>query len=40
MGAETYTQRDQEEAVSVCECMNVFVTKRKGGRKIAIACVH
>lgn len=34
------TQRDQEEAVSVCACMSVFVRKRKGGRNRAIACVH
>lgn len=34
------TQRDQEEAVSVCACMSLFVRKRKGGRKREIACVH
>lgn len=34
------TQRDQEEAVSVCACMNVFVRRRKGGRKRAIACTN
>lgn len=34
------TQRDQEEAVSVCACMSLFVRKRKGGGKRVIACVH
>lgn len=40
MGPETYTQREQEEEVSVCACMNVLVGKEKEDTKRAIVCVH
>lgn len=31
-------QTDQQEAVSVCACVSLFVRKTKGGRKRAVAC--
>lgn len=40
MGPETNTRNDQEEAVSVCACMNMLVGKEKAERKRAIVCVH